>query len=130
MKDVGPCHRCKCEMWIPDNLYAAARRSEKISFFCPYGHEQHYPQSETEETKLRRERDRLTQRLAEKDDEIRRQRELREGTERRLVATRGVVTRIKNRVGHGVCPCCTRTFGNLSRHMATKHPDYAAEAAE
>lgn len=130
MKNIGPCYRCRCEMWIPDDLYAAAKHSEKISFYCPFGHEQHFPQSETEETKLRRERDRLTQRLAEKDDEIARQRGLREGTERQLFATRGVVTRIKNRVGHGVCPCCNRTFGDLSRHMETKHPAYAAEATE
>ena len=101
-----------------------------IHFYCGYGHSQHFIVGETEAEKLRRERDRLAQRLAERDDEIKRQRELREGTERQLSATRGVVTRIKNRVGHGVCPCCNRTFGDLSRHMATKHPTYAAEAAE
>ncbi len=88
------------------------------------------PAGETAEQKLRRERDRLAQRIAERDDEIRRQCEMREATERQLSATRGVVTRIKNRVGHGVCPCCNRTFGDLYRHMSTKHPGYAAEAAE
>lgn len=124
------CHRCSTEYALPDALYTAAKASEDISFWCPYGHQAHYPAGETAEQKLRRERDRLAQRIAEKDDEIRRQRELREGTERQLSATRGVVTRIKNRVGHGVCPCCNRTFGNLYRHMATKHPGYAAEAAE
>jgi hypothetical protein len=40
------------------------------------------------------------------------------------------VTKIKNRVGHGVCPCCTRSFQNLARHMASEHPTFAAEAAE
>ena len=34
-------------------------------------------------------------------------------------------TRIKNRIAHGVCPCCQRTFENLARHMANKHPDYS-----
>ncbi len=118
-------------MWIPDALCEAAQRGRgRVSFYCAYGHSNVFVEGENEETKLRRERDRLTQRLAEKDDEIRRQRDLREGTERQLSATRGVVTRIKNRIGHGVCPCCNRTFGDLSRHMATKHPTYAAEAAE
>lgn len=127
------CYKCKCQMWVPDALKEAAvhnRGPHGIRFWCPYGHDQHYIEGESEETKLRRERDRLNQRLAQKDDEIARQRDLREGTERRLTAMRGVVTRIKNRVGHGVCPCCNRTFGDLARHMAHKHPTYSAEAAE
>jgi hypothetical protein len=131
VRNAGPCYTCKSEIWLPDALYEAAQHGRgKVEFFCPYGHAQVFAVGETEEQKLRRERDRLTQRLAEKDDEIRRQRELREGTERQLSATRGVVTRIKNRVGHGVCPCCNRTFQDLSRHMSSKHPTYAAEAAE
>lgn len=48
-------------------------------------------------------------------------------TERRLSATQGVVTRIKNRVGKGVCPCCNRYFANVHRHMANQHPEFAAE---
>lgn len=124
------CARCKTSLWLPEDLHAVARNSEDVSFYCPYGHQQHFPKGETEETRLRRERDRLNQRIAERDDEIARQRTMREETERRLAATKGVVTRIKNRVGHGICPCCNRTFGDLSRHMATKHPTYSAEAAE
>jgi len=117
-------------MWIPQNLEQSARRSSKIEFFCAYGHGQIFAEGESDETRLRRERDRLIQRLAERDDEIRRQKELREGTERRLSAARGQVTKIKNRVGHGICPCCNRTFENLARHMGSKHPTYTAEAAE
>lgn len=130
MKNVGECARCKCEVWIPDALHDAARHSKTISFYCAYGHGMHFPEGENEETKLRRERDLLAQRIAERDDEIKRQREMREATERQLSATRGLVTRIRNRVGHGVCPCCNRTFADLARHMAGKHPTYAAEAAE
>lgn len=130
MKNVGPCYTCKCEMWIPDHLYASARESEKIHFYCAYGHSQYYPQGESETTKLRRDRDQLAQRIAQRDDRIRELHEEKEQTEKRLSATRGVVTRIKNRIGHGVCPCCNRTFGDLHRHMATKHPTYSTEAAE
>lgn len=121
------CWRCDVIYGMSETMHER-RKADGESFFCPNGHSAAY--KETEADKLRRERDRLTQRMAEKDDEIRRQRDLREGTERQLSATRGVVTRIKNRVGHGVCPCCNRTFGDLHRHMATKHPSYAAEAAE
>jgi hypothetical protein len=49
--------------------------------------------------------------------------------EHRLRATRGVVTKIKRRVAHGVCPCCQRTFKDLARHMEGQHPDYAKDAS-
>ena len=112
-------------------LYISAKANENISFCCPYGHSAHYPAGPTIEDKLRQERDRLAQRVAEKDDEITRQRSRADATERRLSAAKGRVTRIKNRVVHGVCPCCNRTFGDLQRHMASKHAGYAkSEDAE
>lgn len=101
-----------------------------ISYSCAYGHAQHLIIGESDEEKLRRERDRLTQRLAEKDDEIKRQREVREATERQLSAAKGRITKIKNLVSKGVCPCCNRQFANLHRHMTTEHPTFTAEAAE
>ena len=96
-------------------------------FFCAYGHTQHY--SESENVKLRRERDRLKQQIAERDDTIRIVTEQRCQTEKRLSATKGVVTRIKRRIQHGVCPCCTRSFRDLQLHMDQKHPEYAKEDA-
>ena len=45
--------------------------------------------------------------------------------ERSAAAYKGHLTRVKRRVGNGVCPCCNRTFKNLADHMTTKHPDYA-----
>lgn len=121
------CWKCDVEYGMNRRVYDQ-RNKDKGGFFCTNGHEAAFNESTAD--KLRRERDRLQQQLAEKDDEIARQRSLRETTERQLSATKGVVTRIKNRVGHGVCPCCTRTFENLARHMATKHADYAQQAAE
>lgn len=44
--------------------------------------------------------------------------------ERSRRAIRGVLTRTAKRVAAGVCPCCNRSFGNLSRHMTGQHPDY------
>ncbi len=32
--------------------------------------------------------------------------------------------RTRKRVGSGVCPCCSRTFQQLARHMKAKHPAY------
>lgn len=124
MRSPGPCHVCKCEMLIPDALYKAAQHGKgKVEFYCAYGHGAVFAVGETEETKLRRERDRLVQRLAEKDDDIK-------ALEVRRRAAVGQVTKLKNRVGNGVCPCCTRSFTNLQRHMTTEHPEFKAEAAE
>lgn len=47
-------------------------------------------------------------------------------TKNHLRAEKAAKTRLKNRIAKGVCPCCTRHFTNLERHMETKHPDYAA----
>lgn len=125
------CYKCKTSMWIPPALEEAARHAPGvITFFCAYGHGQVYAVGETEAEKLRRERDRLAQQIAQRDDEIRRQRELREATERQLAAAKGQVTKIKNRVSAGVCPCCNRSFENLMRHMHSKHPDYSESKAD
>jgi hypothetical protein len=40
------------------------------------------------------------------------------------------VTKLKQRVANGVCPCCHRSFVNLHRHMAGQHPDYTKEQSE
>ena len=45
-------------------------------------------------------------------------------TEYRRRVLKGQVTKIKKRIGNGVCPCCNRSFEDLRRHMNTKHPDY------
>ncbi|MFC6487312.1 hypothetical protein [Nitratireductor sp. GCM10026969] len=121
------CCRCKSDMWLPDDLYSAARKSPDISFYCPYGHPQHFPEGETEEVRLRRERDRLKQQLAQKDDEIGWQRNQREAAQRSASARKGQITRLKNRAAAGVCPCCNRSFENLRRHMASKHPGFVSE---
>jgi hypothetical protein len=131
MKNVGLCAHCGCEVWLPDALHkAAAEGAPNISFYCGYGHVMAFSKGETEETKLRRERDRLAQRIAEKDDEIKHQLRLLNAAERRVTAARGQVTKIKNRVGRGVCPCCNRTFENLHRHVSSQHPTFTSEAAE
>lgn len=117
------CWKCKSQFWMPDDLEQAARRDSNIGVFCAHGHRGVFTEGETEEAKLRRERDRLQQRLAEKDDTI-------VSLERRRAAAVGQVTKIKNRVGHGVCPCCNRTFENVARHMMSKHPTFTAEAVE
>lgn len=122
------CWKCGVEYTLPPALYHAAKARSNISFFCPYGHEAHYPDGETEEQKLRRERDRLQQQMARVADEAHQNLELARFHERSAAAYKGQVTKLKKRAKAGVCPCCSRHFANLERHMASKHPDMDPEA--
>ena len=121
------CHPgCNVAFALPVALDDELRRTHDW-FYCPRGHRQHYS-GKSEAEKLRDElaaAQRETERArASRDEEAR----IRRGVERQLSATRGVVTRTKRRVGHGVCPCCKRTFSALARHMESKHPGYASGA--
>lgn len=106
---------------MPTALMKALRADSKRSFFCPNGHSQHYTESEAD--RLRRERDRLKQQIAQEQDVARQWREEAEREKARAAGYKGVATKMRNRVAKGVCPCCNRTFLDLARHMATKHPD-------
>ena len=132
MKTVT-CHRCNEVFGLADETDATLRRSGH-TFYCPWGHPGVYSRGETEADKLRRERDRLKQETARLADEVRMawntvddQHQQKEAARRSASAYRGQLTKIKNRVGRGVCPCCNRTFENLQRHMASKHAGFVAE---
>ena len=84
----------------------------KANWYCPNGHSLIIMDSEADQ--MRRERDRLQQRIAEKDDDIKR-------LQRETAAARGQVTKIRKRVHAGVCTDCHRTFPNLAAHMKSKH---------
>lgn len=122
--EIQQCASCGCYFGVPSG-FTANRRSDKGSFYCPNGHSMSYNESELD--RVRRERDRLKQGAAEKDDEIKRQRELRKETERKLVAAKGQMTKLRKRVSNGVCPCCNRTFADMARHMQTKHPEFIVD---
>lgn len=118
------CWKCDIVYGMPET-FQASRQRDGEGFFCPSGHEAAY--KETEADKLRRERDKLTQRLAQKDDEIARQRNMRATAERQAAAARGQITKIKKRSSAGTCPCCSRTFSNMAEHMKHQHPEFVAE---
>jgi hypothetical protein len=109
------CGNCGITFWVPITFYRQ-KLKDKTNWHCPNGHARHFVSESPEE--------RLKRQLAAKEEELRLERDRVARGERQLSAARGRVTRIKNRVQHGVCPCCNRTFQNLLRHMATKHPDW------
>lgn len=118
---IWPCASCGIRFGVPEG-WGEQRRKDKGDIYCPNGHVMNYRESEAD--KLRSERDRLAQQIAQRDDEIRAQREMREAAERSAAALKGQITKLNKRTAAGVCPCCNRTFTALHRHMKTKHPDF------
>ena len=112
---------CGIHLAIPEDLYRIARRNKGKAVWCPLGHEFIFSNTTEEQ---------LAQARKEAADARRREeatRSLLQHEERSHAATRGHVTRKKkelSRVKAGICPCCTRHFVNLERHMATKHKGY------
>lgn len=129
------CINCGTAFAMEESLMRGLRKNHN-SFYCPNGHCMIY-NGENEEARLKRE-------LKIKDDELlktARRLEWEEAngvrlhenlkhTERRLSAAKGVLTRTKNRIANGVCPCCNRYFADLHKHMAGQHPDFNAPDTE
>lgn len=118
---VTDCVQCGCRFTVPQPMWDSQRESGGFHF-CPSGHKQGWSEGGTINAQLRRERDRLKQRVAQKDDDI-------QQLKNSVAAQKGQVTKLKKRASAGVCLCCNRTFQNLARHMATKHADMDAEKA-
>jgi hypothetical protein len=110
---------CGINYAIPKTLeqqlrdHRASDPGETKSVYCPLGHRWHY--TGKSEATVQRERAEAAERRA------RANRDLLEAEERSHAATRGHLTRVKNRVEHGVCPHCNRSFQDLRRHMRSKH---------
>lgn len=128
MTPITCCHAgCGLVFGVP-KWWESGRREDHTWWFCPNGHRQYFSaKSDTEklQDQLKTEKQRVQYWQAEELRERRRA----DMERRRAAAARGQVTKVKKRVGNGVCPCCTRTFQNLARHMASQHPDYSTDAA-
>lgn len=107
--------------------FVEQRRRDHANFHCPNGHPQIFG-GETEAEKLKKELEAQRRRTQMALDSARQEAEARK---RETTALKGTITKLKNRVGNGVCPVpgCGRHFNNVERHVATKHPDFKSEAA-
>lgn len=118
---VTTCPQCGIRHGLPQHLYKRLQENGN-EFFCPNGHSIVFKASRADdlERKLVAERARSDRLKADADYERRQ----RKSIERSRNALKGQVTKVKNRVGNGVCPCCNRTFQNLLAHMKTQHPTF------
>lgn len=122
---IGSCSVCGIHWALETNFYRKRRDDHKV-FYCPNGHTQYFF-GETEAEKLKKQLEEQRQRTLREEARAMRNYEAMERQKRSASAYKGKLTRVKNRVKNGVCPCCNRTFVNLSRHMAGQHPGFAAE---
>lgn len=114
--EVIECGVCHIHFAMPKWMYRD-RLSDKGWFWCPSGHQIHY-MGERDSDKVQRLAGQLDQARTVAND-------LRARLDYQQRATKANATRLrklKTRVSNGVCPCCNRTFQNLQRHMASKHP--------
>jgi RNA polymerase-binding transcription factor DksA len=116
------CATCCIAFAIPQSLNERWLSGAHRNVYCPLGHVN--VMCVTEVDKVRDELAREKHRTEQAQADAAYQRERKEQEIRRRNAARGQVTRIKNRVKNGVCPACNRTFEDLARHMASKHPHY------
>lgn len=118
---VEECITCGVVHAIPTELRTRYHKHGGF-WVCPNGHSQGWNKknSTSEAEKREAEIARLSSQIAYKDEQIASER-------RRVSAAKGEVTKIKKRVGNGVCPCCNRSFQNLHRHISNQHPEFVQE---
>lgn len=113
------CAGCSIQFGMTKD-FQDRRRKDHETFYCPAGHPQSW-KAESDEDKLRRERDIARQQVARAEQEAK-------STQRALEAEKKKAAKVKKRSAAGVCPCCNRTVGQMARHMKTKHPTFMAKA--
>ncbi len=118
--NVVSCYSCGNLFGITSRLYKRVVTDAEGSVFCPACGKESYWRESEDQKRIKA----LEKKLEWEAVEVTRQKNLRESAEASLRATKGIVTKLKNRVGAGVCPCCNRTFKQLSAHMSNKHPDF------
>jgi hypothetical protein len=128
---VHACPSCGVLHAIPESLEKRAlgdRGPNGRQIYCPNGHTWHFT-GKTAAQEAREEAEHLRQRLASEQENVRAARAHAEVERRSAAAFKGHVTRLKNRVGKGKCPCCSTEFPNIAAHMAEAHPGYGEDDA-
>jgi hypothetical protein len=118
------CGACGIVFGVPDH-WEQSRRADGTTFYCPNGHIRAF--RKTELGILKQEKEAL---------ELRLQAQINEAEHGRLVAIRErdkaikEKRRVERRIAHGVCPCCNKTFADLSNHMVTEHKEFRLPAGK
>lgn len=123
--ELQTCAACGITFGAPE-FFFGQRRGDHRSFYCPNGHSLSFPQ-QSEAEKAQAEAAKYKQLWQKEQRYAADVVSERNAAQRQLSATKGQITKLRQRVANGVCPCCHRSFVQLGRHMATKHPEYTKE---
>ena len=123
--ETHTCGKCGITFAAPETFWSQKVR-DKTPWYCPNGCCRVFTGPTEDQKRIKQ----LERQLASSRESADYARDRADRAERSASAYKGQVTKIKNRVGKGVCPCCNRTFANLARHMQSQHPDFSHEEAE
>lgn len=123
--ETDTCASCGIVFGMPEH-FITKRREDGATFYCPNGHSLHYKTTKVDQ--LKKELEQANRTAEQYRNWYRAEQGDHEHTKHRLRATKGVLTKTKKRVANGVCPCCSRHFVNLERHMKGQHPEYEETA--
>lgn len=127
--DVKHCPICGV-LYAVDSVLMDCHDRDGTSWHYPNGHSLHFTKPKAVREKERADAAEARARSAEDTARFWRQRD--KDTRRSLAATKGHLTRMRNRIAQGVCPVqgCKRSgFSNVMRHIASKHPEWHHEHA-
>lgn len=123
---VEDCPACGIVYGFPTE-FEKRRREDGRGWYCPNGHTVVYTKTKLDEAReqlqrAERERDQaIIGRTAAQDQAA--------AADRSRAALKDHLTRLRNRIANGVCPCCNRSFVNVRNHITGQHPEWAAEHA-
>ena len=109
---VEECPTCYVMHAIPRSLLTNAKE-KGATWYCPNGHATVFRTTELQRVRAELEKAQRAAITARKERD-----EAHQTTEREVKKRKA----IERRAGNGVCLACHRTFANVLRHMASKHP--------
>jgi DNA-directed RNA polymerase subunit RPC12/RpoP len=116
--EVEDCIRCGAVYALTKD-FLERKLNKGGSWWCPYcGNKMHYCKSKIQK---------LEEQLRNANNSLARETSRHDQTKMSLRAHKAAKTRLKNRIGKGICPCCNRYFANLHNHIAKEHPEFVTE---
>jgi len=112
---------CGCVFGISQEKYNRCK-ADGEDWYCPNGHCRVF--CESTKSKMQKKLNQEKRKTEYLRADVEKQRELKNNARHQARTYKGNVTKIKNRVAKGVCPCCSRHFKDLERHMQGQHPDF------
>jgi len=115
---IDDCCVCGVVHAIPQVMWENCNRNGGY-WYCPNGHHIGWDKKDSKSVN-----DKLRSEIAQLQSSVAYERNRVESEKRKTAAAKGSLTKMVKRIENGVCPCCHRSFQNLKRHIANKHPRF------